>query len=460
MREIRCFGASGQLGYGVPRPAYLRGLELDPHYVGADMGSVDPGPHSLGSGIPVAGELSRRSDLELLLTTSIQHRIPLIVGSAGTAGADPHLADTVSLVLDIAAAHRLKFRMAVIHAEIAPSLVVDWLHRGRIRPFRAGPALTEEAVLGSSHIVGQMGIEPFIRALDAGADVVIAGRACDAAVFAAPAIRAGFDPGLAMHVGKLVECTSQCAEPAGRDAVMAYLRDDHFLIESLNPARRCTPRSIAAHSLYEQADPYEVVEPGGRLDLSTSRYEAVDDRVTRVSGSRWVRESPYTVKLEGAALVGYRAFSMGGVRDPILIGQLDAVAAAVETTVRDVLATEIDPSSYQTRFRLYGRDGVLGDREPVHGADGHEAFVLIDVIGDSQEIANAVCGAMKQYFLHASYSGILGTGGNLAIPFGPDIHQAGPAYRFSVYDIVETVDPYELFPMELVEVDDRQVLPS
>lgn len=453
MREMRCFGASGQLGYGVPRPAYMRGLELDPAYVGADMGSVDPGPQSLGSGVPVAGRLSRRSDLELLLTTSVERRLPLLVGSAGTAGADPHLADTVALVREIAREHALRFRMAVIHAEIAPSRVLDWLRAGRIRPFRAGPALTEEAVAASSHIVGQMGVEPFVRALDSGAEVIIAGRACDAAVFAAPAIRAGFDPGLAMHIGKLVECTSQCAEPAGRDAVMAYLRDDHFLIESLHPGRRCTPTSVAAHSLYEQADPFEVVEPGGRLDMTSSRYEAVDERVTRVSGSRWIPETPYTVKLEGAALVGYRAFSMGGVRDPILIEQLEAVSVAVETTIREVLASEIDPSGYQIRFRLYGRNGVLGDFEPVREADGHEAFVLIDVIGDSQEIANAVCGAAKQYFLHASYAGILGTGGNLAIPFGPDVHEGGPAYRFNIYDIVEVDDPYELFPMELIDVD-------
>jgi Acyclic terpene utilisation family protein AtuA len=453
MREMRCFGASGQLGYGVPRPAFMRGLELEPAYVGADMGSVDPGPYSLGSGEPIAGRLSRRSDLDLLLTNSLKAKVPLLIGSAGTAGAEPHLTDTVDLIRDIAHQRGLRFRMAIIRADIDRGDALDWMHAGRIRPFRGGPQITEEAIESTTHLVGQMGVEPFIRALDTGADVIVAGRACDAAVFAAAPIRAGYDPGLAMHVGKLVECTSQCAEPAGRDAVMAYLRDDHFLIESLNPARRCTPTSVAAHSLYEQANPYEVVEPGGTLDLSRSTYTAVDERVTRVAGSRWISESRYTIKLEGAARVGHRAFSMGGVRDPILIGQLREVADRVIETVRGVLADEIDPSRYEVRFRLYGLNGVLGELEPERSRRGHEAFVLIDVVGEDAEIARAVCGAAKQYFLHASYEGILGTGGNLAIPFGPDIHDGGPVYRFSVYNIAEVGDPYELFPMEVVDVD-------
>ena len=59
---------------------------------------------------------------------------------------------------------------------------------------------------------------------------------------------------------------------------MAELDDDGFVLESTNPERRATPTSVAAHSLYEQADPFTVHEPEGTLDLSNARYEAVDDR--------------------------------------------------------------------------------------------------------------------------------------------------------------------------------------
>src|SRR5258708_27215248 len=47
---IRILGASGQLGYGVPTPAFSAGLERNPHLIGFDMGSIDIGPYYFGSG--------------------------------------------------------------------------------------------------------------------------------------------------------------------------------------------------------------------------------------------------------------------------------------------------------------------------------------------------------------------------------------------------------------------------
>ena len=47
---FRVIGASGQLGYGIPTPAFQAGLARQPHLIGCDMGSIDPGPYYLGSG--------------------------------------------------------------------------------------------------------------------------------------------------------------------------------------------------------------------------------------------------------------------------------------------------------------------------------------------------------------------------------------------------------------------------
>ena len=41
---LKALAASGQLGYGVLEPAFRAGLERRPDFIGADMGSVDPGP--------------------------------------------------------------------------------------------------------------------------------------------------------------------------------------------------------------------------------------------------------------------------------------------------------------------------------------------------------------------------------------------------------------------------------
>ena len=55
------------------------------------------------------------------------------------------------------------------------------------------PALTEADISESTYLV-QMGMEPFINALDNGADVILAGRSYDPAVFAAYAVWKGYPP--------------------------------------------------------------------------------------------------------------------------------------------------------------------------------------------------------------------------------------------------------------------------
>jgi len=90
----------------------------------------------------------------------------------------------------------------------------------------------------------------------------------------------GFPVGLAMHMAKIIECASLCCLPGGRDAILATLDHEGFELDSMAPQRRATPVSVAAHSLYEQSDPFTVHEPEGRLDLARATYRAIDDRRT------------------------------------------------------------------------------------------------------------------------------------------------------------------------------------
>ena len=111
-----------------------------------------------------------------------------------------------------------------------------------------------------------MGPEPFIEALDAGAQVVLAGRASDPASWAAAATRAQLPPAPAWYAGKMLECGATPSIPKGHDCLFVTVRDDHVECEPTNPARRCTPLSIANHSLHENSSPIHHIEPGGMLD--------------------------------------------------------------------------------------------------------------------------------------------------------------------------------------------------
>ena len=324
--------------------------------------------------------------------------------------------------------------MAVIRADVARPMLLEAFRNGRIVSFDDMPALTEEDITEAAHIVGQMGTGVFRRALEADVDVVIAGRACDTGIFAALPMLLGFPAGLAMHMAKIIECASLCCVPGGRDPIIAELDDEGFVLESTNPERRATPTSVAAHSLYEQADPFTVNEPEGTLDLTNARYEAVDDRRTRVSGAVWRDTNSPTIKLEGARL----------------IARSKEILPKLSDLVRD-LVCEDQPQDYTLRWRVYGVDGVRMV-VPANEAPPGEVFIMGECIAPTRERAAEVVRTCKQYLLHFGYQGRLSTAGNLAFPFTPPEVSLGPAYRFNVYHLLQVDDPDALFPMEIETV--------
>ena len=105
-----------------------------------------------------------------------------IISCAGTSGTDAGVDWVAGLVDDIAREEGLRPRVARIYSEIAPDALVDLVRAGRVSPLAPAADLTEEVALRCLHVVGLMGVEPIIAALDAGADVVIGGRATDTAV--------------------------------------------------------------------------------------------------------------------------------------------------------------------------------------------------------------------------------------------------------------------------------------
>jgi hypothetical protein len=159
------------------------------------------------------------------------------------------------------------------------------LAAGELKALGGNLHVTQADLDACAHLVGQIGCAPFERALALEPDVIIAGRACDTAVFASLPKMLGFDMANVMHMAKIIECTSICCEPGGRDAMLATLDAKGFALESMNPARRATPLSVAAHSLYEQADPISFTEPDGTLKVDAARYTALDERRTHVTGA-------------------------------------------------------------------------------------------------------------------------------------------------------------------------------
>ena len=164
---------------------------------------------------------------------------------------------------------------------------------------------------------------------------------------------------------------------------------------------------------------------------------------------KWTAAQQYTVKLEGVELAGYRAMCIAGTRDPLLIGRLDNFLESVRSEVATKAAAfGATPDTYKLGFRVYGRDGVMAEREPVRDAIPHEVGFVIEVVGQqSQEMASAVLGVARANMLHTDFPGRLCREGNMAFPFSPSDIEIAPLYRFSVFHTVSPESPTALFPI-------------
>lgn len=443
---LRILAASGQLGYGIPEAALQRGLARRPHLIGCDMGSIDPGPYYLGSGQMAAPAAMVYRDLELVLSAALAQGIPLIIGSAGTAGARPQLEATVALVRAIAQAKGLRFRLTTVASDLAPELVLQALRAGQLQPIGPMANPTEADILQCSHIVGQCGTETLARALREPTDVLIAGRACDTAVFAALPEMLGYPTALCQHMAKIIECTSLCCNPSARDAMLAELDQDGFTLESMNPLAHATPASVAAHALYEQANPFEVDEPTGTLLLQQAQYQALDAHRTRVSGAQWRPRAQATLKIEGAARLGERWVLLAGVADPTLLASLDESLQVVEARVRALL-----PGDWNMHPHIYGQGAVRA--LPQAQRSQHEAGLVIEFVAATADLARTAAGVFKQNLLHHGFAGRLCSAGNLAFAFTPSELDAGTAYRFVLYHVMQAAPLDEIFRVETCVID-------
>ncbi len=451
-QELKILTPVGMLGYGYPMEHFRLGLEAGADAIVIDSGSTDNGPQELALGKRTNSASAYRRDLEPMVEACMERRIPLLIGSAGGTGTNVQVDFILNVIAEIAKGKGRRLKAAAIYADVPPSAVSRALAEGRIGPCGPVPPLTGPDIDAAVNIVAQMGAEPFLRAFEEEPelDVVVAGRAYDPAPYAALCIRRGIKPGVAWHMGKIMECGAVCAEPKGH-VILATVRRDSFDLTPMNPAARCTPLSVAAHTLYEKSRADLLPGPGGMLDLRTATYEALDGRTVRVRGSAFEAANAYTVKLEGAAIVGARSIFIGGIRDPILIGVIDGFL----DTVRKHVAShhrELRDGPARLVFHVYGKNGVMGPLEPVKDAKPHELGILCEVTGPTQEVANAICNTARVACLHAPYPGQLATGGNMAFPLTPMENEIGPVCAFNIYHLMTVGSPTDMFPIRHLEI--------
>jgi hypothetical protein len=265
--------------------------------------------------------------------------------------------------------------------------------------------------------------------------VIIAGRATDTAVIAAYPLLHGCPPGPSWHAAKTAECGGQCTTNPRGGGVLVSIDDGGFTVEPLDEDTACTPMSVAAHMIYENADPNVMREPSGTLDVTDARYEPLDDRRVRVTGSAFTPQ-PYTTKLEGSGIVGYQSIALAGIKDEEVLADIelwaDSLRDYVAYKVEDVLG--LPAGDVHIEVRCYGWNAVLGDIDPDTGPPREVGAVLIVTAAD-QATATKVVKLANPYLLHMPLPGMDHLP-SFAFLSSPAEIPRGPLYEFLLQHVV------------------------
>lgn len=457
MDELRILSSTGALG-ATPfdEDSFRRGMARRPHMVGGDAGSNDVGPYGLGSNTCYFPRDWVKHDLRLMLLASREQGIPMAVGTAGHMGTDRGVDYHASIIRDIAEEEGLEpFCMAKIYTELTTDYIRAELHAGRVEPLEGAPQLTDAIIDATDHAVSVIGVEPYVEAYRQGADVVIAGRSCDDAIFAGYPLYKGYDKGLSIYLGKVLECASVAATPyMARNAMLGTIRHDSVRFEPMHPGQRCTPVSVAAHLMYEEAHPHYHRIPGGVVHLDACQFTQVDERTVEVRGPT-LEPVDLRLKIEGAGFVGHRVLGIVGVRDPLSIANLDAFLQFARERLVTRYPEYVEGQDYHLFTHVYGLNAVMESREPLPHELPHEVGILLEVTSKDENVASLIARLFRKTLMVAEYPGQKATTGKAAILADEELRGMN-AYQWTMFHTIKVDDPMAHSRLQFETVDGRR----
>ena len=443
---------SGVLGLGLERDALRRGIAREPHAIAIDGGSTDSGPFYLGSGVSKYSRASTKAEWRVLMEARAEAGVPLVIGSAGTCGTDAMVDWMTGITDEVARELGQRLRVATVKSSQSPDAVAGAFDARRLVALPDAPAIGRGDIESCRNIVALAGTEQIGEALATGADIVIAGRATDTAGIAALPLANGEHPGAAWHGAKVAECGALCSTRPMSGVVMVSVDASGFSVEPMATGARCTPHSVSAHMLYENADPFVLAEPGGALDVTKARYRPIDDRSVRVTGSEWVRSDTYTVKLEGAGLAGFQTTLMVVIRNRRYVENAGRWVERLDRFLNREIVTRTGcgEGDFELDFRIIGRDAALGALE-VRRGDANEIGVLCMVTAGTQEMAHEIAKLANPFLLHFPLTDDeeLPT---FAFPYSPAETDRGPLYEFRLHHALTLDDPMSAFTLDTLEL--------
>lgn len=278
------------------------------------------------------------------------------------------------------------------------------------------------AELGSKVVSANayLGAKPIVDALNLGADIVIAGRVADPAMFLAPMI---YEFGWAMDdweklgqgiiIGHLMECAAQItggyfADPGRKQVpdianlgfpIAEVEPDGQAVITKLEYAGGCvTEATCKEQALYEVHDPANYLQPDVIADFSNLLIESIGKDRVQISGGT------------GHAPTGKLKVSVGYYDSWVGEGQITYAGSNAVSRGKlalSILQKRMAPYAEQiteTRAELIGVDSVfgLGCETETSVPEVRARFVLRS---NSQDLVEQVCHEIESLYLNGPAAG-------------------------------------------------------
>jgi hypothetical protein len=405
-----------------------------PHHEGRESAlrsiRIGSGAGYSGDRIEPAVELAEKGGIDYLVFECLGERTVALAQQARMknpdAGYDPLLDERMRAVLPICAAKGIKIvtNMGAANphaaarkaAEIAKSLglslkiaavigddVLDACKDGdfKIMEFDGTVKQLGNKLLSAN---AYLGAEPMAEALNAGADIVITGRASDPALFLAPMIHAfgwAMDDwnllGQGTVAGHLLECAGQItggyfADPGYKDIPdlarlgfpIGEVGEDGSLVitKVAGSGGAVTAQTCKEQLLYEVHDPTKYLQPDVVADFSQVKIEEIAPDRVRVSGGRGTKRTD-TLKVSVGYVDSYIGEGQISYAGP---GALARGRLALDIVRERLQLTGVQSS--ELRFDLIGVDSLHGAEVSAHANEPYE--VRVRVAGRTESLREAV----------------------------------------------------------------------
>jgi hypothetical protein len=379
-------------------------------------------------------------------------KIPLLIGSSGTCGTDEMVDWMEDITIELAEEMGQSIKITKLYCEQNKEFIKTSFKKQKISSLDPSPKLDADIIHDMSHIVALAGAEQIQECIKTGADIILAGRTTDTAIISALPLMKGADPGGSWHGAKIAECGALCSNNPTSGVVLVEFDKSGFTVEAMASNASCTPESVAAHMLYENADPFILYEPGGYMDVTNANYRLEKNGKVRVDGANWLKSGTYNVKLEGAKITGYQTSLLVLLRDQNYVENAKTWVSKLSNFLKKQIKEkmELDTPLYSLEFRLIGVNGTLGELE-TKVSEPTEVGVLCIITSKKTSISNEIAKLINPFLLHYPLTDNeeLPT---FAFPYSPVHSDRGCVYEFVLNHTLELNHPMEAFRIKISEV--------